>query len=133
VPARPLAVLAALLLAPSAWRAIPASAPLGCAPEGRGAAPRHWVGCADDPGARRPLSAAERLAVGLPIDLNAATAEELASIPGLGPRLAGEVVAERTARGPWGSVDGLLRVRGIGPARLERARPYLVAGLPASR
>jgi competence protein ComEA len=130
---RPLLLLAILLLAPTAWRALPASAPPRCAPEGRGAPPRQWVGCADDPGAPRPLSAAERLAVGLPIDVNAASAEELAAVPGIGARLAAEVVAERTARGPWSSVDGLLRVRGIGPARLERARPYLVAGLPASR
>jgi competence protein ComEA len=59
------------------------------------------------------------------VDLNAATAADLAAVPGLGPALAAEVVADRAARGPFPSVDALRRVRGIGPARLARARAWL--------
>lgn len=130
---RPLVAVALLLLAPTVLRAFPPAQRRPCAPGGRGTIPRQWVGCADDPGAPRPLSGAERLVAGLPLDLNAASAEDLAVVPGLSPRLAEEVVRDRTARGPWTDVDGLLRVRGIGPVRLERARPYLVAGIPVSR
>lgn len=131
VPRR-LALLAALALTfvPAALRvlaAIPAP-PRPCAPEGRGVPPRIWVGCAGDDGPRRDLTGRERLAFGLPVDVNAATAEDLAGIPGLTARVAQEVVAERARAGPYRSLDDLLRVRGIGPARLERARPHLACG-----
>lgn len=65
---------------------------------------------------------------GLPVDVNRASPEDLASVPGLGARLAVEVVAERARHGPYASPDDLIRVRGIGPARLARARAFLVTG-----
>jgi competence protein ComEA len=58
-----------------------------------------------------------------PVDLNTATTMELQSISGVGPVLAGKIIAGR----PYKSVDDLLRVTGIGPKLLERIRPYLVA------
>jgi len=94
--------------------------------------PRHWIGCAADPGPRRELDGRERLVLGLPLDLNRASAAELALVPGLSPRLGEAVVADRERRGPFASVHDLERVKGIGPARLGRARPHLeVAPLPA--
>jgi competence protein ComEA len=96
-----------------------------CIPSGRGEAPRHWIGCAGDPGPERELSGHERLAAGLPVEVNGATPEDLAGVPGLSPRLAIEVVRDRVRRGPFSSLDDLIRVRGVGPKRLERARPFL--------
>jgi competence protein ComEA len=124
---RPLALslLLVALLLPSLSRRAPSSPPRRCAEEGRGAAPRHWLGCAADGGAPRDLSGDERLLLGLPLDLNRATARELAFVPGLSPVLGAEVVAEREAGGPYPTVEALLRVRGIGPVRLERSRPWL--------
>lgn len=87
--------------------------------------PRGWIGCASDPGPSRPLAGRERLLVGLPVDVNAASAEDLADVPGLSARLAAEVIADRARRGPFAAVDDLIRVRGIGPARLAQARPFL--------
>jgi competence protein ComEA len=58
----------------------------------------------------------------LRIDINSAGAEELARLPGIGPAIAAAIVADRTARGPFASVDDLLRVRGIGPAKLDGLR-----------
>jgi competence protein ComEA len=84
------------------------------------------VGCAGDDGPARDLDGPERLAVGLRVDLNRATARDLAGVPGLSERLAADVVADRLARGPFRAPDDLVRVRGIGPARLARARPHLV-------
>jgi competence protein ComEA len=124
---------ASLALLPSLLRAAAgarAPAPGACAPEGRGAPPRQWVGCAGDPGPPRALDGTERLALGLPVDLNRATAADLAVVPGLDGRLAAEVVAHRAARGAFRSVEGLVAVRGVGPARLARARPHLVASAP---
>jgi competence protein ComEA len=96
-----------------------------CAPEGRGEPPRHWLGCAGDPGAPRPLAADERLVLGVGVDPNTAPAEVLAHVPGLSPALAREIVRDRAERGPFASVDDLDRVRGIGPQRLAQARAAL--------
>jgi competence protein ComEA len=61
------------------------------------------------------------------MDLNRASETELESIPGLGPARAGLIVKERQ-RGAFRSVDDLRRVKGIGPATLERVRPFLYVG-----
>jgi competence protein ComEA len=118
-------ILLALLLAPSVLRRLPAAPRRGCAGEGRGVPPRHWLGCAADPGARRALTAGERLLEGLPIDPNRAEARELAFVPGFSLGLALEAVHEREHGGAFRDVEDLLRVRGIGPRRLARARPFL--------
>ena len=58
------------------------------------------------------------------IDLNTASREELMKLPGIGPVLADRIIADRTRRGPYRAVDEIVRVRGIGPKRLEGLRPY---------
>lgn len=112
-------------LVPCMLRKVPESRPF-CAPEGRGEPPRHWLGCAGDPGPPRGLGADERLVLGLPIELNSAGERELAFVPGLSRRLAHAVVERRHAAGPFRTVDELLDVHGIGPRRLEQARPRLM-------
>ena len=57
-----------------------------------------------------------------PLDLNAATEDELLALPGVGPVLAAAIIRHRDETGPFTSVDGLLDVSGIGPARLESLR-----------
>jgi competence protein ComEA len=57
-----------------------------------------------------------------PVDVNRASAEELQSLPGVGPATAAAIVAERERNGPFVGVDDLDRVRGIGPAKLEALR-----------
>jgi competence protein ComEA len=124
------AALLALALVPSYLRVRAArpEPPPACVPEGRGAPPRAWIGCAADDGPPRELTGRERLGLGMPLDVNAAAAEDLALVPGLSARVAAALVAERARGGPYATVDDLLRVRGIGPARLERARPFLSCG-----
>jgi competence protein ComEA len=56
------------------------------------------------------------------VDLNAATVQELDTLPGVGPVTAGAIVAWRDANGRFTSVDQLGDVDGIGPARLEKLR-----------
>ena len=53
-----------------------------------------------------------------PVDVNTATAEELTVLPGVGPATARAIVEDRERNGPFGSVDDLDRVPGIGPGRL---------------
>lgn len=64
-----------------------------------------------------------------PIDPNTATARDLERLPGVGPAVAGRIVAER-ARGPFASLAELQqRVPGVGPALAARMAPHLT--LPA--
>ncbi len=118
-------LLAVLAVGPLLRRAGTPPPPRDCAREGRGSPPRGWLGCAADAGPERALAADERLALGVPVDPNAADARSLAFVPGLSRRLGAEIVRDREARGPFASVEELLRVRGIGPKRLARARPHL--------
>ncbi len=55
------------------------------------------------------------------VDLNLADAATLDTLPGIGPVLAGRIVEHRTQR-PFGSVDELVDVPGIGTALLEQLR-----------
>lgn len=56
------------------------------------------------------------------VALNRASAEELDLLPGVGPVLAGRIVAFRDQHGPFESVEDLLEVPGIGEAKLESIR-----------
>jgi competence protein ComEA len=60
-----------------------------------------------------------------PVDLNAASAEALEGLPGVGPVIAARIVAWRTANGPFRSVDELGEVSGIGDAILAQVRALL--------
>lgn len=60
-----------------------------------------------------------------PVNLNTATAEQLDTLPGVGPVTAQEILAWRTDNGPFTSVDELLEVSGIGDATLSDLRPYV--------
>jgi len=62
---------------------------------------------------------------GAPVDLNAASPEQLDALPGVGPATAAAIVAHRQEIGRYTSVDELLDVRGIGPAKLEAMRPLV--------
>lgn len=57
----------------------------------------------------------------VPLDLNRASVEELAELPGIGPARAGAIVARREAV-PFERVEELLAIRGIGEAVFARLR-----------
>jgi competence protein ComEA len=57
-----------------------------------------------------------------PIHLNTATADELDTLPGVGPVTAERILEYREQNGPFRSVDELDAVTGIGPKRLEQLR-----------
>ncbi len=58
----------------------------------------------------------------MPVDVNVATADELESLPGVGPATATAIVTERERNGPFLDIDDLDRVPGIGPAKIEAMR-----------
>ncbi|OGQ97250.1 MAG: hypothetical protein A2521_15875 [Deltaproteobacteria bacterium RIFOXYD12_FULL_57_12] len=61
----------------------------------------------------------------LPVPVNRADKEVLASLPGIGPKLAERIVALRQARGVISRPEDLLLVSGIGPGKLSRLRTLL--------
>lgn len=71
-------------------------------------------------------AAAARLRRGEPIDLNTATADDLALLPRVGPALAARIVADRNARGPFRELADLVRVPGVGPRTLARIAHLVV-------
>jgi competence protein ComEA len=74
------------------------------------------------------LAGREPYQKGLPaatIDLDQATEAEIDRLPRVGPALARRIVANRDSLGPFGALSGLRRVRGIGPATLERLAPLV--------
>ncbi len=66
----------------------------------------------------RPLGTGEH------IDLYRDDAHELVRLPRIGPALAARILADRESRGPFGSLEGLSRVSGVGPGLVETIRPY---------
>ena len=66
-----------------------------------------------------------------PVNINTADAMTMAkAIKGVGEKRAQAIVVYRTENGPFKSIDGLTRVKGIGPAILEKNRDGLTIGEP---
>jgi competence protein ComEA len=61
-----------------------------------------------------------------PVSLSSATAEQLDTLPGVGPVTAEKIVAYRQAHGSFRSVDELDAIAGIGPSRIADLRALVV-------
>lgn len=64
-----------------------------------------------------------------PVDLDRADSAAIVRLPGIGPALARRIVLDRDSLGPFGSLAGLERVRGVGPRLAERLRPHVTFSL----
>jgi competence protein ComEA len=108
---------------------VPVSGARLAAPARTGGAARHGGGRAHGPRRTRPHrhARADEPPPAGQVDVNAADAGELATIPGIGPGLAERIVAFRSSNGPFASVDELLEVSGITDRRLDALLPYVVA------
>lgn len=103
-----------------AWLRWPRGPVFDCPPRALGLDASGEVRC----GGERPLRQGQRRAVGLKVELNRATAQELALLEGIGPQLAQAIVDERERVGGftrWEQLDG---VPGVGPARLQTLREF---------
>ncbi|HEY9898535.1 MAG TPA: ComEA family DNA-binding protein [Pantanalinema sp.] len=94
--------------------------------------PRHGAsaGTLDSPArearrARRGGAASTPGGASRPVALNTATLLELDALPGIGPAIAGDIIAYRKKQGGFRSLDELREVPGIGERKLSRLRPFL--------
>lgn len=63
-----------------------------------------------------------------PINLNTASAAQLEALPGVGPSTSAAIIDYREASGPFLTLDDLLDVPGIGPAKLAGFGDQAVVG-----
>lgn len=59
------------------------------------------------------------------LDINSATAPELEALPGIGPVLAGNILAWQAENGPMSGPEDLMAVDGIGEKTCETLEPYI--------
>jgi DNA uptake protein ComE-like DNA-binding protein len=64
-----------------------------------------------------------------PLDLNSAARDELMTIPGIGEKTANAIIERR----PYSKIEDLLGVGRIGPATLEKIRPFLTLAAPGGQ
>ena len=74
------------------------------------------------------MAADKRLALGIAIDINRASLEELVLVPGIGGTTADRIVEDRQLNGTFRKLEELTRVKGIKEKRLEKFRKYLCIG-----
>ncbi len=74
------------------------------------------------------MQPAERIAAGLPFDVNEATAPELDLIPNVGEATARLIVSYRTAHGPFESAADLERVPELGTKKAREIAAYVTFG-----
>jgi competence protein ComEA len=56
------------------------------------------------------------------VNINTATAEELDTLPGVGPSIAQRIIDYRTTHGPFQSIEDIKKVKGIGDATFEELK-----------
>ena len=102
-----------------------ARSPYGFPPAG----PRIDVGIAPAPAAAPPpATRGKHSADTAHINIDAASAEVIERLPRIGPATARRIVANRDSFGPFKSVEGLKRVKGMGPATLAQILPFITFG-----
>jgi len=92
---------------------------------GAGGAPEPAVA---GPAGRRSRGGASAEA-GPPVDMDVASESAIERLPYVGAELARKIVADRAARGPFGSIEGLRRVPGVGASVAAKLAPHVTFSL----
>jgi competence protein ComEA len=77
-------------------------------------------------------AAAQAMAAGekAPVNLNAATVEQLATLPGIGPKVAERILEYRTKNGGFKKIEELMNVKGIGEKSFLKIKPLVSVAKP---
>ncbi len=73
------------------------------------------------------MKASQRMVLRIPLQLETMTADDWLALPGIGPKLAARIEADRQKNGVCSSFRELKRVSGIGPKRLEAWEKFFFA------
>ncbi|HYS27028.1 MAG TPA: helix-hairpin-helix domain-containing protein [Vicinamibacterales bacterium] len=65
-----------------------------------------------------------------PVNLNTATAEQLATIPGVGPKMAERILDYRQKNGGFKKVEDLMNVSGVGEKSFLKMKPLITVTVP---
>ena len=57
-----------------------------------------------------------------PVNINTASAEELDTLPGIGPAMAQRIIEFRETEGAFTSIEDIKKVKGIGEAKFEKMK-----------
>ena len=79
------------------------------------------------------LLAQKKVTTAQPIDLNAATVQQLQQVPGIGPATAKAIVQVREKSGRYQRVEDLLAIHGISQGKFEKMKPYLYVNPPGAK
>ncbi len=60
------------------------------------------------------------------ININTATAEQLQTLPGIGPALAKTIIEHRTKSGKFSRIEELINVKGIGEKKFQKIKDRLI-------
>ena len=63
-----------------------------------------------------------------PVNINTASAEQLQTLPGIGPSTAARIIADREQNGPFRTIEDLTRITGIKEGTMSKIRPYITVG-----
>lgn len=63
--------------------------------------------------------------VSLQLNINTADRESLMELPRIGPAMSKRIIAHREKNGYFKSFEDLLKVKGIGPATIQKLKPFI--------
>jgi competence protein ComEA len=63
-----------------------------------------------------------------PVNINTASAEELAKLPGIGPKIAEDIVKYRKENGDFKTTKDITKVKGVGDKKYESIKDKITVG-----
>ena len=77
---------------------------------------------------KTPPAATAKPASTAVVNINTASATEIATLPGVGAKMAARIIEYRQKNGPFKKVEELMNVRGIGERNFLKLKPQLAVG-----
>ncbi len=59
------------------------------------------------------------------VNINSANAKQIASLPGIGPKMAERIIAFRSQNGDFKQIEDLQRIKGIGKKVFDKIKPFI--------